>query len=117
MAKPGSQIFFVSDFRDLDEGVCAALGRLAAHTDLALLDVYDPLEAAFPVLDGGGALSDTRETLRLAGIDDDHRAAYAARFEARQERLRRLCREQGLPFVAVDTAADPFAALVRLLTT
>jgi uncharacterized protein (DUF58 family) len=117
VAKPGSQIFFVSDFRDLDENACAALARLAAHTDLALLSVHDPLEAAFPALDGGGALSDTRETLRLASIDDAHRAAYAARFEARQERLRRLCREQGLPHAAVDTAADPVAGLVRLLTT
>ncbi|MGE0485903.1 MAG: DUF58 domain-containing protein [Gammaproteobacteria bacterium] len=117
VAKPGSQIFFISDFRDLDESVCAALARLALHTDLALVGIHDPLEAAFPVLDGGGALSDTRETLRLASIDDAHRAAYAARFEARQERLRRLCREQGLPHVAVDTVADPFGGLVRLLTT
>ncbi len=115
LAKPGSLVFLISDFQQLDEAAENELARLAAHTDLALLAVYDPIEAAFPALERAGMLSDGADTLRLSAVSNQQRERYAAAFETQLERLRRLSREQRMLFTALDTAADPLAALIRLL--
>jgi len=116
LAKPGSLIFFISDFKDFDEEAGREFARLGAHCDLALLAVQDPLEMEFPAITTGAGLTDTHATLRLGGVSAAQRAAYAERFAARQAAVARICREQRFPFVAVGTEADPVAALVRMLT-
>lgn len=115
IAKPGSLIFLVSDFSAFDDESAAALARLAQHTDLALLQVYDPFEAAFPTSVSGGPVSDDRDTLHLHDVSDAQRESYAAGFEQQQARVRQLCREQRLGFAAVATDDDPVGALIRQL--
>ncbi|MEX2480338.1 MAG: DUF58 domain-containing protein [Gammaproteobacteria bacterium] len=116
LAKPGSLIFFVSDFDGFDEAVAREFARLGAHCDVALVAVHDAFEASFPVLDAGAGLTDTRSTLRLGGVSEQQRAAYAERFVARQAALERACREQRFPFASVTTAGDPVAGLFRMLS-
>ena len=47
-ARPGSLVFLISDFRRLTAEGERRLGRLARHNDLALVFVFDPLEAEPP---------------------------------------------------------------------
>lgn len=117
LAKPGSLIFFISDFSGLDDETSREIARLAAHADIALVQVHDPLEAEFPALTGAAALTDTRATLELAAVTASQRAAYHERFAARQNALERLAREQRLPWTSVATDGDPLAALMRMLAS
>jgi len=114
VAKPGSLVFLISDFRGYDDSAAAALARLAQHTDTILLAVHDVLEAEFPGLDGPALVADGRRSLQLAGITASQRADYAAQFERRSAALRDLARAQRLLFSVVTTDADPLAALMRL---
>ncbi len=116
VARPGSLVFVISDFAGLGEDGQGTLARIAAHADVALLAVYDPLEAAFPDLGQSLALTDDRETLRLAAVSADQRARYAADFEQRLAGVRGLCHEQRMLFASVDTGGDPVAALARMLS-
>lgn len=116
VAKPGSLAFVVSDWRGFDDAVVAALVQLAMHSDVAVIAVNDPLEAAFPALDGAVALADGRRRLELSAVGTSALAAYAARHETRLAALRSLCRERRLLFAQVDTSADPVTALMRLLS-
>ncbi|MEQ8496707.1 MAG: hypothetical protein RLW42_21030 [Gammaproteobacteria bacterium] len=115
LAKPGSLVFLLSDFRDLDDAAASELARLAAHSDVALLTLHDALEAEFPRLDAAGTLTDRRETLRLAGVPARNREAYAARFAARNERLAALARDHRMLLEGVATTDDPLGALLRML--
>ncbi len=115
VAKPGSLVFLISDFRAFDDTAAAGLARLAQHTDTVLIAVHDALEAEFPDLDGPAAIADGRRTLRLADISTAQRADYAQQFAARVDTLRQIARTQRLLFTVTDTTADPVATLVRLL--
>lgn len=114
VAKPGTLIFVISDFRGFDDAARAALARLGQHADLGLILVHDPLEAAFPALDEAATIASGARRLRLAGVGISQRERYAAQFDARVATVRGLCREQGLLFASLDTGADPVAALMRM---
>ncbi len=49
ITRPGTAIFVVSDFHDLDADFSRALSTLARHTDVTLIQVYDPFEQSLPV--------------------------------------------------------------------
>ena len=115
VAKPGSLIFLVSDFRAFNDHCKAELVRLAGHTDIALIAIHDPLEARLPALDEAASVSDGHRTVRLAGITTRQRAHYAEQFTRRIEGVRQHCRDHRLLFTTIDTTADPIAALVKLL--
>lgn len=117
IAKPGSLIFLISDFASYNEALASELAQLAAHTDLALLHVYDPLEARFPEQINSGTLRDSKATLRLSDVGTNRRERYAAAFTARTDAIRQLAGEQRLLFQSVSTDADAVGALVRLLRT
>lgn len=114
VAKPGSLVFVLSDFRGLQAEATAALVQLSLHVDVGLVAIHDPLEAQFPAIAEAASLADGERTLRLAGVGSAQRKAYAAQFATRLDALRQLCRERRLLFTSVDTVADPRAALIKM---
>jgi uncharacterized protein (DUF58 family) len=108
-------IFLLSDFRGFDDSAAAGLARLAQHTDTALIALYDPLESAFPALNGPAAIADGLRHLRLAGVSAAQRQNYAEQFANRLMPVQKLARERRMRFASVDTQADPVAALIRML--
>lgn len=116
LAKPGSLIFIVSDFQTYDAAAASEIARLATHTDVALLAVYDAFEANFPELTESAALRDSGSLLRLSSVSAQQRQRYAQQFDERHEELRQLCRGQRMLFAAVDNASDPLAELMRLFS-
>lgn len=115
LAKPGSLVFVISDWRGFAADAAAELALLARHCGVAVASVHDPLEAAFPADLDDVNVTDGSHSLSLRGIDAGRRAAYAERHAERVAALGRVCREQRLPWVEVATDADPLAALVQLL--
>lgn len=114
VAKPGTLVLVLSDFRGFDAEAQAALVQLGLHVDVGLIAIHDPLEASFPEFNESASLADGERSLRLAGIGRAQRDSYAAQFGARLAAVRQVCRERRMLFTSMDTAADPAAALVKL---
>jgi len=114
-SRPGTLLYVISDFADLDgadvaAGVQQQLSRLARRCEVASVLIYDGLEAA-PPPSGQYRVSDGARVLELPAGNRRWRDEYAARFAARRERLETLCRERGMAFVTLATGQDCAAAL------
>ena len=83
VARPGSQIFLLSDFRALTDSFERHLRQLARHSDVSLVQFFDPVERDLPppgryrIHTGSRALAIDTGGMRS-------REAYRERFEAVQ---------------------------------
>lgn len=111
--RPGTLVFVLSDFRGFDAAAQTALGGLARHSSVALVFVYDPLEAELPK-SGHFRVSDT---LRELAFEAGHRSAerWRQKFEARRGALEGFARGHGMRWLECSTADDPLAFLQRAL--
>jgi uncharacterized protein (DUF58 family) len=110
VARPGSMIFLMSDFYGLNDAAEAHLGRLAAHCDVVLIQLYDPLEDELPV-PGLYKLQSGRDTLLLDSGDGRRRGEYHARFERHCRRVDDLARRLGVRAIRCSTVEDPIEAV------
>ncbi len=110
VARPGSLVFLVSDFRDLDTDSERHLRRLAVHSDLLLMHVYDRLEAELPP-PGRYRIHDGARAVPIETGSAGARAQYAAKFAARRERLMQLQKLPGIAVVECRTDEDPQTVL------
>ena len=112
IARPGSLIFFISDFRNFDERAETRLAQLAAHSETVLVFVCDALEERLPP-PGHYRVGDGARDFHLDTGDAQFAADYAARFKRRAARLRALARKLGIGFLQCRTSDDPLAVLQR----
>ncbi len=115
MAKPGSLIFIVSDFRDMTEACESDIAHLARHNDVALIFVYDPFEAALPNDRASGRVSDGSGELQITLGRDRASRRYAENFTARADRIAKLCRDYQILFARLASNDDPLGVLQRVL--
>ena len=111
VARPGSLIFLISDFRELDSQAEIPLTRLCRHNEVVMLFVYDRLEEELPppgryrVIDGG------REF--LLDTSDSHLAGqYRQQFRARLDRLQHLSATNRILLLPCRTDAEPTSLLL-----
>ena len=111
VARPGSLILFLSDFRGLNEADRAVFYRLAQHCDLILIYFYDRLEEELPppgVYRMG--IAEKRVTLRVdAGTAQAHHARHAAHVAA----LEKLAASCSTRLISCRTDDDPLTVLPR----
>ena len=106
VARPGSLIFLLSDFRDLSLKFETQLRQLARHCDLFLVHFFDPVEKDLPPPGRYRVKLGTR----TMAIDTDSpliRRGYRKQFEQRQKKLRDIARSVGIHFLECSTADDP----------
>ncbi len=115
MAKPGSLIFLLSDFRELDDACESDLARLARHNDLTLLFVHDPFEAALPSASAHGRVTDGNTDIEIILGDATLNERYADNFNARYERIAELSSGYRILFSRLMTTDDPLPVLQRVL--
>ena len=104
-ARPGSLLFVISDFHDLDEPAQAELRRLARRHSVTNLLIQDGLELQAPA-NGYFALSDGAQVAQLDGYDAARRAAYRRPFVACQQQLQQLCHQHAMAFVPLCTGEE-----------
>lgn len=102
ITRPGSLVFLLSDFMDLDPGAETILIRLKQHNDLVLGLVYDRLEAEAP-LPGRYRISDGQRHSTLDTRDQRLVHAYSEPFRQRRQHLETLCRQHGIHFLTLPT--------------
>ena len=105
VARPGSLIIMVSDFRFLDDSCRNHLSQLAKHNDVVLLFTHDPLEQALPPA-GRYQLVDGDTELRLDSANALNRDLYAQRFTTHYEELINLCNQLKLFLLDVSTTSN-----------
>ncbi|CAK0765522.1 DUF58 domain-containing protein [Gammaproteobacteria bacterium] len=112
VAQPGSLIFLISDFHALDTITEAHLIQLARHSDLVLIQIYDPLEAELP-LTGHYRVSDGHGVLSFITDTEAIRCRYREAFAARHAALTTLCQRHGLHHLTLTTDNDPLKLLLN----
>jgi len=110
VARPGSLIFLISDFRYLNGGMSSTLAQLAAHNDIVMLALSDPLESHLPPA-GFYRLSDGDRELGLDTRDQHTRTSYQQRFQQHQQQLQQLCKKLRLFYLPVSTDQDLLSRL------
>ena len=109
-SRPGTLLWIISDFADLEDEAARQLSRLARRCQVACVLVHDALESDLPSSDAY-RVSDGTRVLELPTGSRRWREEYAARFAARREKLETLCRERGMGFVSIRTGDDVAALL------
>lgn len=111
LTAPGSLVFVLSDFRDLDEAAQQALARVAGKSQLHLIEIHDAFEASLPTLQA--PLRVTRGA-QSAEIELGNRVlsrAYQARYAQRQAALTHFCRAHRAALTSLSTTDDPLTEL------
>ena len=111
IARPGSSLFLVSDFRGADtEHARELLFQLSQHTEITAIKCSDPMETKLPRA-GQYAVTDGRRRSELNTADRQLRQDYRARFEAREDRLASDMLRLGIPLLQARTDLPPFRLL------
>ncbi len=110
VARPGALIFLISDFRDLDARCEGHLQALARHTEMILLQLYDPLEAELPKA-GYYRLEGQQQTRLLDSSDPLQRQRYRERFAERLQQVELLCQRYRMHRLLGSTQDELFTLL------
>jgi predicted alpha/beta hydrolase len=117
LARPGSLLFLVSDFRGLEfqpgNAAQKLLLRLADHNELLLHHIYDPLEQALPNK-GRYPVSDGQQRFMLQPSATAQRH-YQGEFASRQQALQALGRRRNVGVLSQTTAQNPLTLLRQTL--
>jgi len=116
VSKPGSLIFLISDFRNMDDLSWSQISKLSRNADVILISIHDPLEQQLPPA-GNYKISDGEKELNLNTYNKSQRREYQQRFLNQQEKLQNTCRKMGMHYISVSTADDTLATLQKKLGT
>jgi uncharacterized protein (DUF58 family) len=112
VARPGSLIFMLSDFRNLDEKMESQLLLLSRHTNIVMVFIYDQLEQALPAA-GLYRVSNGREEQMLDTYDRNRTESYQQHFLAHRSRLERLAKNSGIHLINCSTEDQPLTVLQK----
>ena len=105
VTRPGSLIFLISDFRDLDVQGENHLTSLARHNDLILLRLFDPLETELPRA-GRYSVSDGKQFIAIDSGDRERCRAHREHYQLQQTHLEQICRRHGIHLFQCATNGD-----------
>jgi len=114
VSKPGSLIFLISDFRNMDDLSWAQVSKLSRNSDVILISIYDPLEQQLPPA-GNYKISNAETELNLNTYNKNQRQNYQQRFINQQEQLKNISRKMGIHFLSISTADDTLTTLQQKL--
>ncbi len=110
IARPGSLIFILSDFINLNNDSEKHLSQLVKHNDVVAGFIYDPLEKN-PPPPNYYSITNGQEIIQLNTHDQSLCQQYHHHFDQRVEKLTMLCREQQMPLIMLSTDQDSVTRL------
>jgi len=114
VAKPGSKIFIISDFRLFDKQAESHLTYLSNHCEVVMLCVNDPLERELPK-NGYYRLKDQGIDITIDTSTKRLREDYHSVYVNKMDNLHRYCRSHQMHFSVFSTADDVVAKLANVL--
>jgi len=112
VSKPGSLIFLISDFRNMDKLAWSRLSQLGRNADVVLIALHDPLEEQLPPA-GIYKITHGDAELNLNTYNKQQRNEYRQRYLAQQETLKNQCRKLSMHFISISTQDDYLATLQK----
>jgi uncharacterized protein (DUF58 family) len=110
VAKPGSLLFLLSDFREMDDAAKSHLINISKHNDVVLVNVHDPIETMLPT-SGHYKVSDGINEVPLNTASKRIRKTYHERFLSHQEGLQKLSQQQRMHLISLSTQDDVLQSL------
>lgn len=114
VARPGSLVTVISDFRGVDDAAIATLRKIAVHSDLLNIFVSDPLERQLPA-PGRYPIADRGQRWLLDSRSRRGREQHRRRFNERLGRMEALYAKTGARCIHVGTEDDPALVLGETL--
>jgi uncharacterized protein (DUF58 family) len=112
VARPGSLILLLSDFRGLGADAERHLRQLSGHCDLLLVHFFDAVEAELPP-PGRYRIQSAGRSFAIETANEAMRRRYNERFETRRASLRALGRMPGIRVIDCATDAEPRSVLAQ----
>ena len=103
IVRPGSALYLISDFHDIDSGCDEQIYQLRRHCDVTLLHLFDPLEVQLPS-NLNLTVSDGRRRRKLNAGDGRFAEHYQRSYNHHFEHLQGLSSKLGLPLINLSTA-------------
>ena len=114
LAKPGTLLVIISDFRHVNDDSEKLLTKLAKHNELLMIRTLDPLEEQLPP-PGFYPVSNGDETLVIDSQSKGTRENYAHWAQKQKEELESLSIRLKAPYLEVSTHEAPINTLQRML--
>ena len=114
VVRPGSLVFLLSDFATLEHRHQLLLAHLAAHSEVATVLVYDPLEAE-PLPPGRWPISDGRQTVSLYSGSRHPADLHRQRFQQRRQQLQELAKRHRMHCFQLGTDRGALGQLEQAL--
>jgi len=102
---PGSLIFMISDFREMDENAFSHIANIARNNDIILIKISDPIEADLPS-SGSYKLTDGIKELQIQTSSKKTRDEYHQRYLNAEHHLEKFCRKNRIHLIQISTADD-----------
>lgn len=109
LTRPGTALFIISDFHDLDERSEKAITLMGRHIDISLIQVLDPLEIQLPAM-GEVTLSDGKQRHQVS-INPELAQKFQQETRAQQDRIKQLCKRSRAQYIKAMTDSEPLATL------
>ncbi len=112
VARPGSLIFLLSDFRNLGEQFERNLRQLAGHCDVFVIHLFDPVEVELPP-PGHYRIRSGERTISIDTDSEIARRRYHLQFQERHAILQNLARFPSVHLLECATTQEPRTILAE----
>ncbi|MDH5424342.1 MAG: DUF58 domain-containing protein [Gammaproteobacteria bacterium] len=109
VARPGSLIFLLSDFRNLGEQALSHITQLSRHNDIVMFFIYDTLEKSLPP-SGQYLIEYQDKTLRFS-THNNSQAQYQQHFTERLAALKDFAVKHRISLIECSTEQNPLQQL------
>lgn len=116
ISRPGSLIFIISDFYDIDESTDNHLLRLSRHNDLMAIQIIDPLELQAPPA-GEYGVTNGKLTGVLNTRSKKAQQSYNAFFNKHHNAVEELMLKRKIPLLRLSTSDNPISKLQQQFGT
>ncbi len=107
---PGSLIFMLSDFREMDEKAFSHLANISRHNDVVLIKITDPIETELPV-SGIYRLTDGIKELQLQTSSKKIKQRYKQQHEIKSQAFEKFCRQNRIHLITISTSDNAIETL------
>ena len=102
---PGSLIFMISDFRDMNEKTFAHIANISRNNDIIMIKITDPIEIDLPA-SGSYKLTDGVNELQIQTSSRKTRDEYHRRYLEHDQQLKKFSRQNRIHLIDISTDDD-----------
>jgi uncharacterized protein (DUF58 family) len=110
VTRPGSTIYFISDWHDFDADCERQLHQISKHNDVVAINIFDAFEQNILPL-GSYPLTDGEQHLKLECYSKFQGLEHQQAFERRQQTLKQRTLKLGIPLISLQAQDDIITTL------